>query len=262
MTVVVFFDIDGTIVDNETQIIPESTVEAIRLLRDNGHLPVVNTGRPYSHLDPRVRALDFGGWICACGMELILGGQYVYRTGLNHEESAFVAENARRCGMLIQAEGDGTLYCDHTMTYSGFSAREAVRLAKKGVKVLTFREDPGYTFLKFVTHDVPGCRRQEFLDAMAPRFELNFHEGTMVEYIKKGHSKALGMERLLEKLGLSTADTFAIGDSGNDLPMFAHAGTTICMGNGMDILKEKADYVTAPLLEDGIYKALKHFHLI
>ena len=29
---VVFFDIDGTIVDNETQIIPESTVEAIRLL--------------------------------------------------------------------------------------------------------------------------------------------------------------------------------------------------------------------------------------
>ena len=32
---VVFFDIDGTIVDIETQIIPESTVEAIRLLRQN-----------------------------------------------------------------------------------------------------------------------------------------------------------------------------------------------------------------------------------
>ena len=50
---VVFFDIDGTVVDNDTQIIPESTVEAVRLLRKNGHLPVVNTGRPYGHVDPR-----------------------------------------------------------------------------------------------------------------------------------------------------------------------------------------------------------------
>lgn len=259
---VVFFDIDGTMVDNDTQIIPESTVEAVRLLRENGHLPVVNTGRPYSHMDPRVREMDFGGWICACGMEVILNGQYLHRACLTHEESAWVAETAHRCGMLIQAEGDGTLLYDHTMTYSGFSAREAVRLAKKGVRVAAFRDVPDFTFIKFVTHDTDGCRRQEFLDAMAPKFELNIHEGTMVEYIQKGHSKALGMERLLEELGLSRADTFAIGDSGNDLPMFAHAGTTICMGNGMDILKEKADYVTDPLLEDGIYNALKHFGLI
>ena len=53
---VVFFDIDGTIVDNETQIIPDSTVEAIRLLKQNGHIPVVNTGRPYGQVDPRIGA--------------------------------------------------------------------------------------------------------------------------------------------------------------------------------------------------------------
>ena len=41
---VVFFDIDGTVVDYETQIIPESAAEAIRLLKKNGHLPIVNTG--------------------------------------------------------------------------------------------------------------------------------------------------------------------------------------------------------------------------
>ena len=32
---VVFFDIDGTVVDYETQIIPESAAEAIRLLKKN-----------------------------------------------------------------------------------------------------------------------------------------------------------------------------------------------------------------------------------
>ena len=52
---VVFFDIDGTVMDYETQIIPESAVEAIRLLKKNGHLPIVNTGRPIGHVDPRVQ---------------------------------------------------------------------------------------------------------------------------------------------------------------------------------------------------------------
>ena len=69
---VVFFDIDGTLVDDDTQIIPDSAAEAIKQLRRNGHTPVVNTGRPYSHIDPRIRAMDFAAWICACGMEIRL----------------------------------------------------------------------------------------------------------------------------------------------------------------------------------------------
>ena len=56
---VIFFDIDGTIVDDGTQIIPRSTIESVEKLRALGHIPVVNTGRPYSHIDPRVRAMAF-----------------------------------------------------------------------------------------------------------------------------------------------------------------------------------------------------------
>ena len=43
---VIFFDIDGTIVDDGTQIIPQSTIESVKKLRALGHIPVVNTGRP------------------------------------------------------------------------------------------------------------------------------------------------------------------------------------------------------------------------
>ena len=80
---VVFFDLDGTVIDNESQIIPDSAVEAIRLLRKNGHLPIVNTGRPIGHVDPRVREMDFSGWICACGMELLLNGEFVFDLTIN-----------------------------------------------------------------------------------------------------------------------------------------------------------------------------------
>lgn len=259
---VVFFDIDGTVVDNDTQIIPESAVAAIRLLRENGHLPVVNTGRPYGHIDPRIRAMEFDGWICACGMEVILNGEYLYRDYPSKEICHRIAEAAHRCGLLIQAEGETELFYDETMTYSGFSAREAVRLAAKGVRVVPFSAVPDFSFVKFVTHDIEGSNRAAFLEVAREEFDCFIHEGTMIEYAKRGNTKARGMERLMEALKIPREETFAIGDSGNDLPMFAHAGTTICMGNGMDILKEKAHYVTAPLLEDGIYKALKHFGLI
>ena len=34
------------------------------------------------------------------------------------------------------------------------------------------------------------------------------------------------------------------------------------MGDGMDMLKAAADYITDSVLEDGIFNALRHFGLI
>ena len=259
---VVFFDLDGTVIDNDSQIIPASAVEAIRLLRKNGHLPVVNTGRPYGHVDPRIREMDFSGWICSCGAEVILDGVYLHRDYPSREVCRRIAEEAHRCGLLIQAESAEALFYDETMTYSGHSAREAERLAKKGVRVVPFSAVPDFTFIKFVTHDTEGSNREEFLKYAREEFDCFIHVGTMIEYTKRGNTKARGMERLLQALNVPKEETFAIGDSGNDIPMFDMAGTNICMGNGMDVLKARADYVTDTVLNDGIWKALKHYGLI
>lgn len=259
---VVFFDIDGTIVDNETQIIPESTVEAIRLLRENGHITVVNTGRPYGQIDPRVRAMDFGGWICACGMEVILNGEFIRRDYPSDSLCRKVIEECRRNRMLIQAESETELFYDGDLTYTPAPLREAARLEKKGIRVIPYQQVENCRFIKFVTHENTDSNRPGFLAAMEPYYDPIFHRGTMIEYIKKGNSKAGGMEIILEALNIPKEQTFAIGDSENDLPMFAAAGTTICMGDGMEKLKEQADYITDAVLEDGIYNALKHFDLI
>ena len=44
--------------------------------------------------------------------------------------------------------------------------------------------------------------------------------------------------------------------------MIEFAEHSVCLGDGMDELKTRAEYVTAPVLEDGIEMALKHFGLI
>ena len=57
-------------------------------------------------------------------------------------------------------------------------------------------------------------------------------------------------------------EAYAIGDSTNDLPMFEAAGHTAALGDGMPELQAKAGYITAPVLENGLEQALKHWKLI
>lgn len=48
---IIFFDIDGTVMDLDGTI-PPSAVTAVRRLRQAGHHCVINTGRPRLAMDP------------------------------------------------------------------------------------------------------------------------------------------------------------------------------------------------------------------
>ena len=48
----------------------------------------------------------------------------------------------------------------------------------------------------------------------------------------------------------------------NDFEVLQAAGTGIAMGNAVSELKEIADYVTAHIEEDGIFKTCRYFHSI
>lgn len=260
---VVFFDIDGTVVDDETQSIPESTVRAIEALGRNGHLAVVNTGRPYAHIDPRVRAMPFGGFICACGMELRLGDTWIFRKYPDQAMRRFLLEAIRECGMQTMLEPDnGSLILDGEHSVHPLVKREAERFLKKGYGVRDVSEREHLDFVKGVTFDWPGCHREGFLKKLEPHFTCILRENTLIEFVPKGCSKAAGMLELLRHLGIPQEETMAIGDSTNDLPMFGVARHTVCMGNGMEELKAQAEYITASVMEDGIEKALQHFGLI
>lgn len=259
---VIFFDIDGTIVDDGSQIIPESTAQAIATLRRHGHLSVVNTGRPYGHIDPRVRALDFGAWVCGCGMQVILDGRFLHRDYPSHDVCRHAVEQARKYGMLQLCESETEVFYDTSLPEHTAPAREAARMRQKGFCVRDIRETEYAPFVKFITNDGDRCDRDGFIRSVATDWDVIYRDGDLLEFVKKGNSKARGMEILLSALGVRKEDTFAIGDSTNDLPMFRAAGTTICMGGGMEELRLAADHVTDTVLNDGIAKALKHFELI
>jgi len=70
-------------------------------------------------------------------------------------------------------------------------------------------------------------------------------------------NKGVGLQKLASMMGLKSKDFVAIGDSENDLEMFEVSGFGIAVGNGDEIIKEAADYVTEASFGDGTVEALE-----
>ena len=80
-----------------------------------------------------------------------------------------------------------------------------------------------------------------------------------IEIMPKGVSKASGLLRVGEKLGISTDEMMAFGDAENDIEMLKTVKYGIAMGNAMDSLKSVAWDVTDTNDNMGIAKALDKY---
>jgi len=75
--------------------------------------------------------------------------------------------------------------------------------------------------------------------------------------VSKGNAAAY----LANMLNIPQEEVMCIGDSENDLSMIKYAGIGVAMGNGLDIVKEAADFITDTNDNSGVGKAIKHFVL-
>ena len=109
-------------------------------------------------------------------------------------------------------------------------------------------------------------KKQLYGEAYLVRFADDFlileHVENVVEFVPKGTSKATGIKWLCNHLDIPLDETYAIGDSVNDLEMLESVGHGIAMGNSMPPVKEIAEYVTSDISDDGVKNALKHYGLI
>lgn len=67
-----------------------------------------------------------------------------------------------------------------------------------------------------------------------------------------GVSKASGLQHVADALGVSAADSLAVGDGRNDLEMFEWAGRSVAMGQAIQEVLDAADDVTGSVYEDGL----------
>ena len=257
---ILFFDIDGTILTAD-HMIPQSAREALLAVQQAGHVLVINTGRPYRHIEPQIRSFGFNGYVCAIGGHIFIDGREILYKSFTHDESAEIRNVGYECGMDMLFESERGIWMDDRCT-SAFARREFAWLESIGVPGYTDTEREDFSFDKFVCWPTEHADRERFINRFSDRLNFIYRENSMLEVVHKGLSKAKGMRIVMEALGFSAADSYAFGDGANDLPMLREAGTSVLMGNAPKDLWKEADYVTSSVTDDGLAKALRHFELM
>ncbi|MCD7736768.1 MAG: Cof-type HAD-IIB family hydrolase [Lachnospiraceae bacterium] len=255
-----FFDIDGTILDFKN-FIPDSTREALRLLRANGHLTFLCSGRTRAFIqNPRLLALGFDGIVSGCGTAVEYRGKRLFYQRIERELAIHTVETVRSYGFRPILEGWEYLYLDEADFASDIYGRKLIR--EMGEKLLPIKDCWGEWEISKLSCTTDHADSESCFAALGGYYDLLIHNAEVVEMVPKGFHKGIGIEKVCERLGIDTADTFAFGDSVNDLGMFATAGTAIAMGNGSEAAKTAATYVTGSLYQDGIWNACKYYNLI
>ncbi len=255
-----FFDIDGTLIDEETHTIPASTFSALQRAHARGHMNFINTGRTLCNLDERLHALPLDGWVCGCGTEILFQGKSILSYSLTHVESLSVVDfcHARKLSGFF--EGRDRISLDPQLPSS--RGTEAIRsyCEKKGI--LGSTRDPDFTMVKFFiyTSDLEDIAAIENMPGLPFACIDRGHGGW--EVIPRGYSKQSGMECIREKTGMQHEDLVAFGDSRNDLSMLRAAAVSVCMGQAPEDVKAQCTFVTGTPGQDGIEQALLHLHLI
>jgi Cof subfamily protein (haloacid dehalogenase superfamily) len=81
------------------------------------------------------------------------------------------------------------------------------------------------------------------------------------EVINPQVNKGVALAAVAAHYGIAQAETMAVGDGMNDLPMLEWAGLGVAMGQAYPQVHAAADVVTASLAEDGLAQAIERYVL-
>ncbi len=279
---IIFFDVDGTLVDvrPSREYIPESTVAAIRETRKKGNYCFLCTGRSLAEIYPHILEVGFDGIIGAGGGFAMIGNEMLFHKKVSDQSVTNVVDFFEEHKYDYYLESNGGLFAStnlierlETISYGDLQNDPEARRRKEehpshfiesmksghdmyrsDVNKICFLENTDVPFAKIVdqfAHDF------NVIHCTVPKFGDDSGELSVV-----GVSKSSAIESVISHLGLKQENTFAYGDGLNDTDMLEYCRHGIAVGNAKEKLKEIADEVCDDIAQDGIAKSMREHNLI
>ena len=257
-----FFDIDGTLLSNATHQIPESALSAIAAAQKNGHLVFINTGRTIRTMPSFLKTLGFDGYLCGCGTRIVYHDEILLAHSFTEEEGQLLIDLMDKWHIEAFLEGSEDVYCKRGTYRQRIMNQVRKTFNDEGLGLSCFIEDRNFIYDKFVLVSDNQADSDAFIHEIESFIDVIDRGKGMYECVPKGFSKASAMHLLAEHLDISMDNTWAFGDSSNDLPMFEAAAHGIAMGEHSPVLEPFSEMITDTVDNHGIAKALLHFGLI
>lgn len=266
------FDIDGTLLDNNSKVTDQSR-EALAKLNDAGIKVVLASGRVFPSIKHNQELLGINGPIVATNGSLIsLDGRKVF--------NSYYIEN----GLLKKLYK----FClDHKLDFHFYDEENYYtnRLNLDRIKHLKIENDFGMNYQvdliikddpvsylisqgkKAVKFQISGIDEKEIpKEKIIVSLDKEFGEDlyitasgdSILEIGNKNATKWTSIEEICEILGIYTNEVAAIGDAYNDIPMVKEAGLGFAMGNAKDKLKDLADVIVADNEAGGALEAVNY----
>lgn len=251
----VFFDLDGTLLNKKGQVDLE-VIEAIQQLKENGYEPLLATGRSPIEVSEVIRSTNIHSGIFMNGQVVILKDELL----IHHEIQKETIERL----LQFTKENEHGITCYNVDTFKIIETVPFVQEAYEYIHtptpdvVPTFYKEQVVNMMLLLSRDNNDEAYQQAFPEL--RFIRNFPYA--LDVITAGNSKATGIRALIRTLNNDSITTYAFGDGTNDLEMFQEVNFSIAMGNAIPLIKEKADYISIDHDKGGVIQGLKHYHLI
>ncbi|WP_413734639.1 pyridoxal phosphatase [Sodalis sp. RH21] len=265
---VIALDLDGTLLDRQKKILPQS-LTALNDARAAGLKVMVVTGRHHVAIHPFYQALNIDTPAICCN------GTYLY----NYQAKKVITANPlekqqakRVLALLKEFDIHGLIYVDDAMIYEQPSDHvirslawaqtlpEAQRPNLVQVDSLAGAAERADSIWKFATSYPDTVKLRAFAETvereMGLACEWSWHD--QVDIAQAGNSKGKLLQQWVESEGMSMDQVIAFGDNFNDLSMLEAAGLGVAMGNSDDAIKARADVTIGdnetPAIADFIYQ--------
>jgi hypothetical protein len=257
-------DMDGTLLRPDHSL-SQRTIEAVRSLREAGVFFSLATGRPPRAMLQQIEALGvdlptaaFNGGTIVHPDGSVLVAHYLPRDAAITTLQLFSGQPevevwvfAGGDWLLREPNGPMVPREQHSLGYPPVTV-ESFEPYLECIDKIVATSANAQLLIELETRLLPEVEGR----AQVSRSQPIYLDVTAMQ-ANKGHALAT----LAEFLGVALEQTAALGDGGNDPPMFHRAGLSIAMGQAPQEVKGQADVVTGSNIEDGAAEAIERFIL-